>query len=302
MRWSGLLWVALALSACHVSVELDPSRGDASSEPSSCVAIGARCTSDGLCCSGRCGADGLCASAACRQVGSACGAASECCTGACNGGICASASGCSPRGESCTTGTACCSHVCADDGRGSDVCLALGGCLVSGEICRLDAECCGGTCADRDVTTQIGRCAPVSACAPLGDVCRVAGDGTAMRTCCAGAAGDAVPCRPTGAGVDRCIDHNPSACFAPGTACHVPDDCCSGVCVAESDGVLTCRSSCRAGGQSCTRASDCCTGDCAAGVCLGSRTCEGLGASCHADSQCCTGDCAPSMTCESNLI
>lgn len=127
--------------------------------PSSCVALGASCTS-APCCDGEC-VDGTC-TASCGADGDGCSGASDCCSGTCTAGTCGTATT-YRENDACTCSAPynTCTSTSGPDGCGGSIpllsCYAESG---GNGFCRYG-------CASEDDGTQ-GRC-------PSGYVCQISG-------------------------------------------------------------------------------------------------------------------------------
>jgi hypothetical protein len=275
---------ATAVEGGRFDDDAGPIDCDARSVSATCQALGARCGSDGDCCSvhcaaGACAVPGACAGAntactspaqccsgrceptagstmlfcldECQPAGAPCSRASDCCDLGCNGVTCTGPE-CLREGSDCTADVQCCSNECdaEDGGRGKCVIDMTATCRGSGEDCTSggSGKCC-------DLCDPTGRCDPGAgaSCRPLGAVCVTSED------CCLRA-----PCSDDGTGRLLCT----SALLADGVSCVASFECASASCI--GDKPPTCGSaapSCVVTGASCTGATPCCSGPCADGVC-----------------------------------
>jgi len=182
-----------------------------------------------------------------------------------DGGVCPQLSSTCVREKlPCAEPSACCSGRCEIKASATGACKLLPSCHVSYEACALGTDCCSGVCILLEDAS--GRCEPASGCASVGERC------AASSLCCSGL------CRETPEGVlrcgggkckelgetctksDECCDKDPSSCregsqaglrclgpagllatcLVDGEACLVPEQCCSGGCLALSTGLLRC--------------------------------------------------------------
>lgn len=307
-----------------------------------CGTSGNNCVTNGECCSGlcwqgTCDADG----SYCAQTDDACRSGTDCCSGVCTVepgrvlGTCSAppsgAANCQGgiAGTLCSECNDCCSRLCVPYGaRGIFVCALAEGCRQTGELCAEDEECCGG-----DATTDLpgagnvrcdklddaayGVCRNAISCSPQGNVCHVqdyaCGVSAAANKCCA-AEGQTGTCRLDGQGVPRC-DGLGGVCREDGAACAMNEDCCSGSCLPDEDGLLGCTSTaaCFADGETCTAPSECCPGTTCSrvdgmsfGVCSedGAVACSLVGQLCGgAFPECCTNSsCGPDGRCQVPMV
>ncbi|MBU1244975.1 hypothetical protein KKD52_18340, partial [Myxococcota bacterium] len=105
-------------------------------------------------------------------------------------------------------------------------------------------------------------------------------------------------------GVTRCFSPDSSAgCFDDGADCTFGDECCSGICLPDDAGNLTCAGSCSPLGEICTTNSDCCD----SGLCINFSCepnvngCIPFGAECENSADCCSGICHDTGVCVGEL-
>jgi hypothetical protein len=305
-----------------------------------CKTSGNTCSTNSECCSSYC-KDGLCNNAPsfCTQIGDACVTDGECCGGLCSKtesaklGTCAlvpsaGAGGCDSMGAVCGDGAdydpskplpkcggSCCSKACFPYGpTGVLICQPPSGCRPAGELCYADADCCGAegnpdgdrarTRCRKQEGFLLGRCDQGHACAPAGDICRLATTScNDTDTCCAGnVQNNPEVCRQDSLGIPRCGAGTTIDCTDPsshaGLPCASSADCCGLPCVyvPGSEVGYVCGSTCVPSGGACTTAADCCSGlpcqipgGSPEGTCGMPQGCADYGQSCTMPSDCCNG-------------
>lgn len=317
-----------------------------------CKTSGNACGGNTECCSGLC-SNGICngAPSFCTQNGDACSLDSECCGGACmkaSGatlGTCmlvpsSGASQCASAGQLCgaganyngtdplpTCGGECCSRACFPYGpNGILVCQPPSGCHPTGELCTTDNDCCGGgNQPDADRTHvmcrkepgfSVGRCDQGNACAPAGDICRLATTScNDTDKCCAGnVQTHPTVCRQDNLGIPRCGIGMDINCTDPqshvGQVCATSADCCGLPCTGSPEAGFFCQAGCQNTSQACTNDADCCSGEpcvipagSTTGTCGMVGTCSAYGQACDATHTCCSGlTCGTDGTCTGNII
>jgi hypothetical protein len=190
------------------------------------------------------------------------------------------------------------------------ICQPPSGCHPTGELCYTDSDCCGGPgnpdYARADVKCRkepgyaVGRCDQGNACAPAGDICRLASTScNDTDRCCAGTVQQNPDvCRQDSLGIPRCGAGTTIDCTDPashaGQPCASSADCCGLPCVGSPDTGFVCGSTCVPQGGSCTTAADCCSGlPCnipagqSTGTCGAPQGCADYGQTCTQSSDCC---------------
>jgi hypothetical protein len=94
-------------------------------------------------------------------------------------------------------------------------------------------------------------------------------------------------------GIKRCFTQGTdTTCVADGQPCAFADECCSGFCLPDANGDLTCGVTCVPLAGACTADGDCCDGVCVNGSCQPSQvSCVPLGGQCEESADCCSGYC-----------
>jgi hypothetical protein len=192
------------------------------------------------------------------------------------------------------------------------ICQPPSGCRPAGELCVNDSDCCGGpgnpdgdrtnTRCRKEPGFTLGRCDQGNACAPAGDICRLATTScNDTDRCCAGTVQQFPEvCRQDNLGIPRCgigttIDCTDPASHA-GQPCATSADCCGLPCVyvPGSETGYVCGTSCVPQGGACTTTADCCAGlpctiptGSTEGTCGAPQGCADYGQMCTMDSDCC---------------
>lgn len=268
---------------------------DAGAKP--CYLDGIACGHNSDCCSETCydeGSGQVCLKrSACHPTQDHCIGDKDCCSGVCDQGFCAKVwlSFCRIIGEPCSSSTDCCSGICADTGHGALTCQALGGCRPIAEVCSRPSDCCSNRC---DIEPSgVGSCRPDGDCFRQGELCMGGPIGGPAPGCCdswQNGPAERAFCVPTDTSASRCMIQ--SDCDPDGTRCRLPEQCCSGYCVPDSRGDLTCAAGCVPKDAACQASRDCCTGLCVDGQCHESGVeCKQIDLACTSDSQCCSGYC-----------
>jgi hypothetical protein len=212
-----------------------------------------------------------------------------------------------------TCGGECCSRACFPYGPTNVlICQPPSGCRPAGELCYTDADCCGGdgnpdsdradTMCRKEPGFSVGRCDQGHACAPAGDICRLASTScNDTDTCCAGnVQQNPDVCRQDALGIPRCgagatVDCTDPASHA-GESCASSADCCGLPCVGNPETGFVCGSTCVPQGGACTTTADCCSGlPCnipsgeSTGTCGMDQGCADYGQSCTTATDCCNG-------------
>jgi len=128
--------------------------------------------------------------------------------------------------------------------------------------------------------------------------------GQSTNCCPSGPDGGTALCLETLLGVTRCFSpDSPDGCFTDGADCTFGDECCSGICLPDEQGNLTCSGACSPLGSICTTNGDCCDAAlCIDFVCMPNvNECTPLGASCEDAAECCSGICYESGVCVGDL-
>jgi hypothetical protein len=227
MRLWHLALLVVAVSACVRNVDLTPAASNGTKPKPDGASPVVACTLDG----------GVCPqlSPACAREKEACATPAECCSGRCEvktaeSGTCKLLPACRVSYESCTLGTECCSGLCVLVENAGGRCEPAAGCASVGERCATSSQCCSAVC--RASPEGVLRCAG-GKCKALGETCAKSDE------CCDK---DPSSCRAAeGAGL-RCLGAPGvlGTCFADGAACAVPEQCCTGACMASPAGLLTC--------------------------------------------------------------
>jgi hypothetical protein len=312
---------------CSTMCHPDDSVCEAIVIPGDCASFGGQCGQNTDCCSDNCvnqsgqpcgggGAGCTCGpSVGCLASGDPCSGDSACCNSLCDtpsdpaDAVCAAVGACKTAGEPCGTAgynASCCSTVCLDGhGEGINRCQHLGGCRVQDDLCTNDAECCSGACQPKGQTSDgrpIMRCANVTNCSPVGEVC--GGQGSSSNCCPSG--GGRRGCEETGAGFSRCFGGG-SNCVLAGQPCGPTDQCCTtppGLeCQPGPQQVDIC---CLPDGEICAFGDLCCSGVCGPsnqggdppGTLRCSPECIPNGGACVSDAECC--GCCNAGTCSSD--
>jgi hypothetical protein len=196
---------------------------------------------------------------------------------------------CQTAGEPCTGHHECCTGICVDPGTGVDACQAVTGCRPIGEVCTDSSDCCSADC-QAEAGATVKRCLKPGGCMASGEVCW---QGQSTNCCPSGPDGGNQLCDMTVLGVLRCYGVGTMAqCLADGQPCTFADECCSGFCLPDASGNLTCGAACVPITGACTADADCCDGVCIGGVCTpSSHGCVPLGGQCTQSSECCSGAC-----------
>ncbi|MBW1810129.1 MAG: hypothetical protein JRJ87_18170, partial [Deltaproteobacteria bacterium] len=266
-----------------------------------CAPIGELCTTDGNCCSGKCtDIDGTLRCilvSICFGEGDLCDEDADCCSGVCgDNGHCPQLSECQTVGEPCTGFHECCSGVCADPGTGGLVCQFPSGCRSIGEVCLVNEDCCGFLCqAVQD--TGLNRCEKPAnpGCLPSGEVCGGSAYGASNNCCPPGIDGGSQLCLETVIGITRCYGEGThDDCIVDGETCTFGDECCSGFCLPDENGDLTCGTECVPLDGVCTTHADCCDNMiCEDGTCQeNTYGCVQIGGVCEVNDDCCSDLCS----------
>ncbi|MCX6741658.1 MAG: hypothetical protein NTX24_00585 [Candidatus Pacearchaeota archaeon] len=208
------------------------------------------CTNNSDCCSNCCRVNGECGFAqecsSCVQERGTCSNSSQCCYGlTCQDGTCEQE--CGNYLADCETNLDCCSGCCRTYGE-CGFAQECSSCVQERGTCSNSSQCCYG------LTCQDGTCEQESQCLDLNVTCS-----RDNNTCCSGCCdyvlgGPGFVCLPE----NLCSND----CTLYGQYCKTGEDCCSGVCNANS----TC--GCLQGGYSCFGENSCCSPySCINGMC-----------------------------------
>jgi hypothetical protein len=194
-------------------------------------------------------------------------------------------------------------------------------------LCREDGDCCGGpgnpdyertdVMCRKEPGHDIGRCDHGNACAPAGDICRLASTScNDTDRCCAGnVQNNPEVCQQDKLGIPRCAIGPSTDCTDPasktGQACASSADCCGNPCVYVPGSELgyVCGSGCVAQGGACTTTADCCAGlpcniptGSTQGTCGTTQGCSDYGQACDAQHTCCNSVPCMNGVCTGGII
>ena len=294
-----------------------------------CIQAGDVCAKSSDCCTGTCT---IAAGATLGTCGTLPNLGQNNCSGGVDGTVCG---GVSTDGGNPGDCTACCSRLCAPYApTGVFICQPANGCHVEGDLCAADSDCCGGEALLPDggdpvpgagkvvclkaAGAPIGYCSTPSAgnggvggtCNPEGDVCHFQNyycSGSSKRDDCCPDPANKTTCQLDPLGIPRCQvlggDAGTMACVPTTGECAFDSDCCTGKCLPDSTGKLTCNPvTCSPASGPCTTTADCCGGNCnvppgsLTGTCGTTTntnpdggTCKAYGQSCSQASDCCNG-------------